>query len=99
MQSIDTASVVFVGQNSIKDQHLALLASLPYSESGTRRLCFHKSNESNFHVMLVQASPKNPFPRHCHTDSDELTAVICGGLEIELWTEGVQSTSSVILRA
>ena len=97
MKSIDTASVVFVNQHSITEEHLDLLASLPYSKTGTRRLCFHESNQSNFHVMLVQASPDSAFPRHCHTDSDEFTAVVRGGLEIELWPEGDQSTSSVIL--
>jgi cupin fold WbuC family metalloprotein len=97
MKSIDTASVAFVNQHSVTEDHLELLASLPYSKTGTRRLCFHESNQSNLHMMLVQASPENAFPRHCHTDSDEFTTVVSGGLEIELWPEGIQSPSSVIV--
>jgi len=90
-------STVFVNQQSISNNHLSLLASLPFSETGTRRLCFHESNDSLFHVMLVQTSTQKTFPRHCHTDSDEFTTVVTGGLEITIWTEGLQSPPSVLI--
>lgn len=90
-------STVFVNQQFISDHHLSLLASLPFSETGTRRLCFHESNDSLFHVMLVQTSTQEIFPRHFHTDSDEFTTVVTGGLEITIWTEGLQSPPSVLI--
>lgn len=90
-------SAVFINQQSISEHHLSLLFSLPFSETGTRRLCFHESDHSLFHVMLVQASPEKTFPRHCHTDSDEFTTVVTGGLEIIVWTEGLQSSPSVLI--
>jgi cupin fold WbuC family metalloprotein len=89
-------STVFVNQQSITKHHLSLLVALPFSETGTRRLCFHESDHSLFHVMLVQASIQKAFPRHCHTDSDEFTTVVTGGLEITIWTEGLQSSPSVL---
>ena len=52
---------------------------------------------SLFHVMLVQASTQKAFPRHCHTDSDEFTTVVTGGLEITIWTEGLQSSPSSLI--
>jgi cupin fold WbuC family metalloprotein len=89
-------STIFVNQQFISNSHLTLLASLPFSDTGTRRLCFHESDYSLFHVMLVQASTQKPFPRHCHTDSDEFTTVVTGGLEVTIWTEGLQSSPSVL---
>jgi len=90
-------STVFVNEQFISKHHQRLLASLPFSDTGTRRLCFHESDHSLFHVMLVQASIRKPFPRHCHTDSDEFTTVVTGGLEITIWNEGLQSSPSVLL--
>ena len=90
-------STIFIGQQSISEHHLSLLASLTYSETGTRRLCFHESDESPFHVMLVQASTQKIFPRHCHTDGDEFITVVSGGLEVTIWTEGLQSSPSVLV--
>ena len=90
-------SAVFVNAQFISNHHLSLLASLRFSDTGTRRLCFHKSDQSLFHVMLVQASPHKTFPRHCHSDSDEFTTVVTGGLEITIWTEGLQSPPSVLI--
>lgn len=80
MKKLIQDSTVFVNQQSISKDHLRLLASLPYSHTGTRRLCFHDSDESPLHIMLVQASTQKTFPRHCHTDSDEFTTVVNGGL-------------------
>ena len=90
-------STVFVNQPFVSNSHLSLLASLPFSETGTRRLCFHETDHSLFHVMLVQTSTQKTFPRHCHTDSDEFTTVVTGGLEITIWTEGLQSSPSVLI--
>jgi len=97
MKSRVQDSTVFVNQPFISNSHLSLLASLPFSETGTRRLCFHESDHSLLHVMLVQASTQKAFPRHCHTDSDEFTTVVIGGLEITIWTEGLKSSPSVLI--
>jgi cupin fold WbuC family metalloprotein len=97
MKCTATTSTVFVNQQSITDGHLRLLETLPYSGTGTRRLCFHESNRSDLHVMLVQASTHQAFPRHCHTDSDEFTTVVSGGLEITVWAEGLQSPPYVLV--
>ena len=96
-QPIHQDSTVFMNQQSISKYHLSLLASLPFSDTGTRRLCFHESDDSTLHVMLVQASTQKAFPRHCHNDSDEFTTVVTGGLEITIWTEGLQSPPSVLV--
>jgi cupin fold WbuC family metalloprotein len=90
-------STVFVDQQFISDRHLNLLASLPLSTTGTRRLCFHESADSPFHVMLVQASTQRTFPRHCHSDSDEFTTVVTGGLEMAIWTEGLESSPTMLI--
>lgn len=97
MKNTGLLSTVFVRETSIGDHHLQLIASLPYSETGTRRLCFHESNQSDLHVMLVQASPDQTFPRHCHADSDEFTTVLSGGLEISIWSDGLQSQPHVLV--
>jgi len=97
MKPLFQDSTVFVNQQSISNHHLSLLSSIPFSETGTRRLCFHESDHSPLHVMLVQASTQKTFPRHCHTDSDEFTTVVTGGLEIVIWTEGLQSSPLVLI--
>ena len=91
-----TKSLVFLNQLSITDDDLLELFSLPFSASGTRRLCLHKSDESALHVMVVQSSLESIFPRHCHNDSDEFTTVIQGGLEIDVWHEGLQRPSRLL---
>jgi len=81
-----------VTDHSITTGHLRLLESIPLSVTGTSRLCFHETHDSPLHVMLVKATTKDVFARHCHTDSDEFTTVLEGGLEITLWSDGLQST-------
>jgi cupin fold WbuC family metalloprotein len=97
MTHTNITSAIFLNQQSISDYHLELLSSLTYSETGTRRICFHESNQSALHIMLVQATGHKNFPRHRHTDSDEFTTVVRGGLEITAWFDGLKSPPQIVV--
>jgi len=88
---------LFVTDDRINDDHIRLLSSLPASLTGTRRLCFHRSNDAELHIMLVQGAIDHTYPPHCHTDSDELTVVIRGGMEITAWSDGIKKPPSLIV--
>ena len=78
-------SVEYIPSYLIVPNEKNLLQNLKFSSSGTRRICLHKNEEAPFHVMLIELAPDVTFPRHKHTDSDELTIVISGQMTIEYW--------------
>lgn len=80
------SSLLFVEDKILGKNQINTLNSLNFSETGTRRLCFHSSNESLLHVMAVQTREGEIFARHAHLDSDELIVIIQGELRIRVWS-------------
>lgn len=78
-------SLLFVDNNVLDKNLIKKLNSLNFSENGTRRLCFHASNESPLHAMAVQTPAGEVFSRHAHLDSDELIVIIKGELRVRIW--------------
>jgi len=82
------SSVKYVKDYLCPEELLARLSTLAFSASGTRRLCLHQSDSSPLHVMLVESRHGATFPRHLHSDSDEVTVAVKGSLEVRLWDRG-----------
>lgn len=77
-------SVSFMNFSSIDNSAFAALQLLPFNINGSRRICLHDSDASNFHVMLVELAPDRVFPYHCHLDSDELSVLLSGSMDIRV---------------
>ena len=75
--------------NSLEIDNLLIskLDNMPFSEMGTRRICLHKDQHSPLHVMLVETKFGEIYKKHRHTDSDEITIIISGELDVRIWTE------------
>ena len=43
------------------------------------------SDESELHVMLVEAKSNSCFPAHMHNDSAEVMVFVSGSMEIHIW--------------
>ena len=82
-------SVLYFRSDLVDDFALLQLSKLPFSKTGTRRLCLHESEKSPLHVMLVESKPHLSFPRHLHLDGVEVMFVLHGTLKIKLWDLGV----------
>jgi len=63
------------------------LGQLPYSSTGTRRICMHQDERASLHMMLVNSQDGKVFPIHRHTDGDEMTFIIQGEIEIVIFGE------------
>lgn len=88
-------SLLFIEDEVLGKDQIDVLKNLQFSETGTRRLCFHSSNESLFHVMAVQALENFEFTRHAHVNSDELIVVVQGKLRVRVWSTGEHSEPQV----
>lgn len=78
-------SVSFISSCSIGTKEKKILRNLQFSASGTRRICLHSNEDALLHVMLIELAPEITFPKHKHTDSDEITILINGQMMIEYW--------------
>ncbi len=83
--------VQFLSVLSVDDDTLSQLATMSFSETGTRRICLHESEASPLHAMLVESVAGSSFPGHYHADSDEVTIVIKGRLEMLVWDKGTNA--------
>jgi cupin fold WbuC family metalloprotein len=81
-------SVAFLRALAVDDALIDQLSSLPFSQTGTRRICLHESEASPLHAMLVESKSDVSFPPHFHSDSDEVSVAIVGQLELLVWNEG-----------
>jgi cupin fold WbuC family metalloprotein len=84
-------SVQFLNALAVDEDLVVRLAGLPFSATGTRRICLHEAETSPLHAMLVESVADSRFPGHYHSDSDEVTIVVKGCLEILVWDKGVES--------
>jgi cupin fold WbuC family metalloprotein len=84
----ELSPVQFMSALAVDDALVARLAAMPFSATGTRRICLHASEASPLHAMLVESQAGNSFPGHYHTDSDEVTIAVKGRLEILVWAKG-----------
>jgi len=89
-------SVAFLRALAVDDALIDQLSSLPFSQTGTRRICLHESEASPLHAMLVESKSDVSFPPHFHSDSDEVSVAIVGQLELLVWNEGADSQVSIV---
>jgi cupin fold WbuC family metalloprotein len=89
---MNNSSVQFLYAQSVNENIIAELANMPFSDKGIRRICLHKSEDAPLHVMLVQSIEGSRFPVHYHKDSDEVTLIIEGRMELFCLTYGSNST-------
>tara|TARA_B100001287_G_C22641254_1_gene510266 strand:+ start:359 stop:811 length:453 start_codon:yes stop_codon:yes gene_type:complete len=88
-------SLLFIEDEILGKNQIDTLKNLNFSETGTRRLCFHSSNESPLHVMAVQALENFEYTRHAHVNSDELIVVVQGKLRVRVWSTGEDSEPQI----
>ncbi len=94
---MDIPSVEFMRTLAVDDALLERLRAMPFTATGTRRICFHESESSPLHAMLVESEAGSSFPAHCHTDSDEVTILMKGLLEILVWERGIVNLPTRVL--
>jgi len=83
--------VEFIIASAVDEVLIARLEAMPFSVSGTRRICLHESEASPLHAMVVESLDGSSFYSHYHTDSDEVTIAIRGQLEIMVWDKGADA--------
>ena len=92
------SSVAFINALAVDDGLIDRLSAMPFSATGTRRICLHESEASPLHAMLVEGLDESRFPRHFHSDSDEVTVAVRGKLEILVWDGGLyESPQKIVL--
>jgi cupin fold WbuC family metalloprotein len=89
--------VEFLFSSAVDEVLLARLAAMPFSASGTRRICLHESEASRLHAMVVESLEGSSFYSHYHSDSDEVIIVIRGQLEILIWDNGADSLPTYLM--
>jgi len=77
---VSSSSVSFLF-SEISEEAVSALRGLEFSETGTRRLCLHDSEEDLLHVMLVEIKPNTFFRYHSH-ESDEFVFVLSGSIRV-----------------
>jgi cupin fold WbuC family metalloprotein len=90
------SSIEFLNALAVDDSLVRRLKRMPFSITGTRRICLHKSEASSLHVMLVESEAGKNFPGHFHNDSDEVTIAVRGCLEMLVWDKGDHVTPTRI---
>ena len=68
--------------NSITHESLTCLDQLEYSATKTKRLCLHKDEESELHLMIVDLKAGAKYPFHSHDSSDEIIILMNGSITI-----------------
>lgn len=63
----------------------------------TSRYCYHKSENSSLHKMLICIPNNKHYPAHRHTDSDETIIVLKGQLIITFFNATGEFEEEVIL--
>lgn len=63
------------------------------------RICFHDSNASLLHVMLVYHSVRHNVRRHLHPEKDEYLQIIKGSLSIRIYDQCQDVVKSIMLSA
>ena len=84
-------SVQFMSALSVDDGLVGKLAAMPFTATGTRRICLHESEVSPLHAMLVESVAGSSFPGHYHSDGDEVTIAVKGRMEILVWDKGADN--------
>ena len=87
-----SASVKYVRALALDKKLITHLGSMPFSATGTRRLCMHDAASSPLHVMVVECVAGSSFPCHYHRDGDEVTTIVNGRMEILIWDKGLSSS-------
>lgn len=90
-------SVRFLSALAVNDALLAKLADMPFTDTGTRRICLHESDSSQLHAMLVESAAGTEFPAHYHSDSDEVTVAVKGHMQILIWDKGLGTHPTRVL--
>ena len=84
----DDRSVKFIDALVVDDDLIKRLSDMPFTATGTRRICFHKFESSPLHAMLVESKEGSSFPAHYHADGDEVTIAVSGRMELLVWEGG-----------
>jgi cupin fold WbuC family metalloprotein len=91
-----TSPVQYLNAVAVDEDVLSALSQLPFSKTGTRRICLHSAQDAPLHVMVVESKASEQFPPHCHSDSDEFSTVVTGVLELMVWDRGADQKPSII---
>jgi len=95
-ETMASPSVKYLRSETIDSRLLKQLESLEFSATGTRRICLHENENATLHRMIVECSSDSSFPRHYHTDSDEIITAINGTLQIEIWKNGLSNPPNTV---
>jgi len=89
-------SICFLKSFLVNDKILLELSKLNFSETGTRRICFHENENSNLHYMLIEVEVGKNYPPHKHLDGVEILILIEGSLDFYIWKDGPKSPPEIL---
>jgi len=79
------SNVVFKGEPVISSNDLATLKDIAQNFDEPARICFHDSEASDLHLMLISLKPCLEYPVHRHLDGDECLILMQGELSVDLY--------------
>ena len=59
-----------------------MLKRLDYTINNTRRICLHNNNSKDLQVMIIEFKANSIFPKHKHTNKEEVLIAIEGYCDI-----------------
>lgn len=90
-------SVEYKDSPVLTSDNLHDLNTLVTESEETSRLCYHKSEQSTLHKMLICLPANKHYPAHRHTDSDETIIVLKGELTITFFNTVGKFEEKVVL--
>lgn len=89
-------SIYYVKNNFDLSNYKKIFKKLTYSNKGIKRICFHKSEKSLIHIMMIDTLRDFPYPKHAHLDSNELITVFDGKLKIEIFNKKKKKVTKLL---
>ena len=85
--NIDVKAVTYKISSQVSFSDSAALQSYAESSNEVARFCYHDSEVSDLHVMLICMPSNKSYPVHRHLDSDENVTINQGDLYISFYSE------------
>ena len=91
-------NVVYSKKSVVSHDDIGALLKESLSKENISRICYHESDDSKLHLMLIQMPPEKNYPMHRHLDSDESLVLVNGDLYITLLDDCSGSNEVMHLR-
>ena len=91
------SNILFKGEPVIRGSDIASLIELSGKYPGPARICYHESEQSELHLMMIRLKPGDFYPPHRHLDGDETLILMEGELSVTFYEESLKPEETLIL--